>query len=73
MVANKTLFSRLKQKSDIKFWVAVKSKTYDFTQECVMCREKYVLFIKSLQISKVGDCSRGWPEDSLFNSYYTEV
>ena len=24
-------------------------------------------------ISKVGDLSRGWPEGSLFNSYYTEV
>ena len=23
--------------------------------------------------SKVGDLSRGWPEGSLFNSYYTEV
>ena len=23
--------------------------------------------------SKVGDRSRGWPEGSLFNSYYTEV
>ena len=24
-------------------------------------------------VSKVGDLSRGWPEGSLFNSYYTEV
>ena len=28
------------------------------------------MFIK---VSKVGDCSRGQPEGSLFNSYYTEV
>ena len=25
------------------------------------------------EISKVGDLSQGWPEDSLFNSYYTEL
>ena len=24
-------------------------------------------------VSKVGDHSRGWPEGSLFNSYYTEM
>ena len=23
--------------------------------------------------SKVGDHSQGWPEDSVFNSYYTEM
>ena len=27
----------------------------------------------SLKISKVSDLSRGWPEGSLFNSYYTRV
>ena len=27
----------------------------------------------SNKVSKVGDCCQGWPEDSLFNSYYTEV
>ena len=27
----------------------------------------------SKEKSKVGDHSRGWPECSLFNSYYTEV
>ena len=26
-----------------------------------------------LRISKVCDLSQGWPEGSLFNSYYTEV
>ena len=26
-----------------------------------------------IEVSKVGDCSRGKPEGSLFNSYYTEV
>ena len=25
------------------------------------------------KVSKVGDRSRGWPEGSLFNSYYTKV
>ena len=24
-------------------------------------------------VSKVGDCSRGWPEGSFFDSYYTKV
>ena len=28
---------------------------------------------RQLLYSKVSDCSRGWPEGSLFNSYYTEV
>ena len=27
----------------------------------------------TIKVSKVGDCSRGRPEGSLFNSYYTEV
>ena len=26
-----------------------------------------------LKVSKVGDHSRGWPESSLFDSYYTKV
>ena len=26
-----------------------------------------------LHISKVGELSWGWPEGSLFNSYYTEI
>ena len=26
-----------------------------------------------IKVSKVGDCRWGWPEGSLFNSYYTEV
>ena len=29
--------------------------------------------ITSNEISKVGDLSRGQPEGSLFDSYYTEV
>ena len=24
-------------------------------------------------VSKIGDLSRGWPEVSLFNSYYTKM
>ena len=31
--------------------------------------KQFLLF----KVSKVGDRSRGWPEGSLFNSYYTEV
>ena len=30
-------------------------------------------FLIECKVSKVGDCSRGRPEGSLFNSYYTEV
>ena len=32
----------------------------------------YILLI-NVSKSKVGDLSRGWPEGSLFNNYYTEV
>ena len=28
---------------------------------------------RTWKLSKFGDCYRGWPEGSLFNSYYTEV
>ena len=34
---------------------------------------KYLLMIIYIYIYKVGDLSEGWPEGSLFNSYYTEV
>ena len=30
-------------------------------------------FLECTYYSKVGDCSQGQPEGSLFNSYYTEV
>ena len=30
-------------------------------------------FLLHIYKSKVGDLSRGWPEGSLFNSYFTEV
>ena len=38
------------------------------------CRffEIYVMLYQ-VKVSKVGDLSRGWPEGSLFNSYYTKV
>ena len=26
-----------------------------------------------LEVTKIGDRSRGWPEGSLFDSYYTKV
>ena len=32
-----------------------------------------ILFQFSTKVSEVGDLSRGWPEGSLFDSYYTEV
>ena len=32
-----------------------------------------MIFDGQVSKSKVGDCSRGRPEGSLFNSYYTEV
>ena len=35
----------------------------------IVIQNIYHLFLSS----KVGDRSRGWPEGSLFNSYYTEV
>ena len=28
---------------------------------------------QSVKVSEVGDCSRGWPEGSLFDSFYTKV
>ena len=33
----------------------------------------YLSIYLSIYISKVGDHSRGWPESSLFDSYYTKV
>ena len=30
-------------------------------------------FRQLIRISKVGNCSRGWPEGCIFNNYYTEV
>ena len=33
----------------------------------------YILIEETISKSKVGDHSRGWPEGSLFNSYYTKV
>ena len=27
----------------------------------------------AFEVSKVGDLSRGWPDGSFFNSYYTEL
>ena len=34
---------------------------------------KTILFEQLKKVSKVGDLSQGWPEGSLFNSYYTKV
>ena len=33
----------------------------------------FVLFFFLCFVSEFGDFSRGWPEGSLFNSYYTKV
>ena len=43
------------------------NKTYKFFLN------KQDMFVISYKVSKVGDCSRGQPEGSLFNSYYTEM
>ena len=32
-----------------------------------------IILNRFIFISEVGDLSRGWPEGSFFNSYYTEV
>ena len=29
--------------------------------------------VVSVKVNKVGDVGRGWPEGSLFDSYYTKV
>ena len=31
------------------------------------------MILKDIHVSKVGDFSLGWPEGSLFDSYYTKV
>ena len=33
----------------------------------------FIIIMPKVKQNKVGDSSRGWPEGSLFNSYYTEV
>ena len=34
----------------------------------------YILCIQlKIKVSKVGNCNQGWPEGSLFDSYYTKV
>ena len=38
-----------------------------------ICQEKTQKYAKKIKVSKVGNRSRGQPEGSLFNSYYTEV
>ena len=43
MAANQTQCSRLKQRSVIKFLVTEKGTHVKFTQEFMMCTEKYVL------------------------------
>ena len=44
----------------------------EITKKPVFKKKKTEKKIKN-DISKVGDCSQGRPEGSLFNSYYTEV
>ena len=49
----------------------------DFVSKLVETQNIFPLLSKVLwsciKVSKVGDISRGWPEDSLFDSYYTKV
>ena len=32
-----------------------------------------VFLSNNKEVNKVGDCSQGWPESLLFDSYYTKV
>ena len=52
--------------------------TFEYVQAGSICGKDYDFcfggFLKrNHNKSKVGDCSRGWPESSLFDSYYTNV
>ena len=38
-----------------------------------VCEHMCIFASEYICKSKVGDFSRGWPEGSIFNSYYTEV
>ena len=71
----------LKQK---KTWILVSSESihvldasFFFTVvkmiTLMSCNETRLMEMKNNIVSKVGDLSWGWPEGSLFNSYYTEV
>ena len=40
---------------------------------CVCVYIYIYIYIYIYKVSKVGDCSQGRPESSLFNSYYTEM
>ena len=65
---NQTNFTCGKNKSQISsHCLTLKGKNWNITQE-----EDLIPIIKS-KVSKVSDHSRGWPEGSLFDSYYTKV
>ena len=53
------------------FWWILSKEIDTLTQ--VQNLDEAVCISYSANKSKVGSCSRGRPEDSLFNSYYTEV
>ena len=44
-----------------------------FSKEMHMINLKYLILVIHIRISKVGERSRGWPEDSLFDSFNTKV
>ena len=48
------------------------SKTKSINQ-IDFCAYSNIFFQQIAKVSKIGDLSQGWPEGSLFNSYYTEV
>ena len=50
MVTNQKDDSRLEQRSVMKYLVSKKCKTYEFTEECVKCMEKNVLFTNKLNM-----------------------
>ena len=51
----------------------LKLKFFIFISKDIMVMKSSRYQSKSYKKRKVGNLSRGWPENSLFNSYYTEV
>ena len=54
--------------ANYKIYIILKAAILNSLKECANSLNEELVFI-----SKVGDPSQGWPEGSLFDSYYTEV
>ena len=54
----------------IRFPIFYQYIRFSFKENCHEKNEKGIIHIK---LTVVGDLCRGWPEVSLFNSYFTEV